>query len=85
MFGSRADRIQRANEDAANTKRRADTHRKETNDGVRNALSTNGGLRRPDHDFIRNWKPPRDANQAHLDARAADAAKEAKKAKRSWW
>jgi len=80
---TRADRIRRANEAAADAQQRADAHRKETNEGIRNARGSRH--QKPDTEFIRNWKPQRDADQEYLDDRARETAKDAAKARRRWW
>lgn len=66
-------------EHAAWARKTADDHRRETEEGVRNARGSRH--QKPDNDFIRGWKPSRDADQANLDAEATRAAKAAK----PWW
>lgn len=83
MFGSRSDRTQNAQNTAANAKRKADAYRKETDAAVRYARGSR--YQAADNNFTRGWKPQRDVEQQHLDARVRETAKAAKKAKRSWW
>lgn len=77
MFGSQERR--RREDFAAWTKKNADDHRRETKEGVRNASGSRH--QKSDQDFIRGWKPSRDADQEYLDREAREAAKSAKR----WW
>jgi hypothetical protein len=77
MFGSKERR--RREEFAAWAQKNADDHRKQTEAGIKTAHQGPNG--RVDRDFIRNWKPGRDADQEYLDREARDAAKRAKR----WW
>lgn len=66
-------------EHAAWSKKRADDHRRETKEGVRNARGSRH--QKPDRDFIRGWTTQRQSDQEYLDAEASRAAKAAK----HWW
>lgn len=86
MFGSQArqernDRIKDADKLAADLKRRADDHRKETAKTVRDAKT--GTF--PDHAWARGWEKQCAPNQNVLDANARDWADVAAQMKKRWW
>lgn len=80
---SRADRIRRANETLAERQQWADANRAETEEGLRNARGSR--YKKPDNDFIRNWKPLQDADQKYYDELVREAAQDLAKAKRRWF
>jgi len=72
MFGSRVRQARRAA--AAKAQKAADDFRRETDEGVQNALRGPW----PDREFAYGWTVQRSGEQAYLDGQASDAAKAAR-------